>query len=62
LKSNGTNLGAGTFAELCRDLEERARAGALENAAPLVEEIHAEYGRVAAALSANGPVLEERSR
>jgi PAS domain S-box-containing protein len=43
LKSNGATLGAKEFAELCRTLEQRAKAGELDGAAELAERIEAEY-------------------
>ena len=39
LKSNGQTFGAADFAELCRELEQRAKNGELEGAAGLVERI-----------------------
>ena len=52
LKSNGATLGAGEFAELCRTLEQRARAGELDGASQLVEQIEQEYGPLRDALTA----------
>ncbi len=43
LKSNGQTFGAGRFSELCRELEERARSGALNGSAELVVRIEREY-------------------
>jgi CheY-like chemotaxis protein len=43
LKSNGATLGAGDFAELCRELEERAKGGELDRAAELVARVEQEY-------------------
>jgi HPt (histidine-containing phosphotransfer) domain-containing protein len=51
LKSNGATFGATRFAELCRELEEQARAGDLSRAPALADEIDAEYAAVAAELS-----------
>jgi PAS domain S-box-containing protein len=52
LKSNGATLGAATFAEQCRDLEQLAKSGELDGAAELVDRIEQEYGLVEEALSA----------
>jgi PAS domain S-box-containing protein len=52
LKSNGATLGAEEFAELCRTLEQRAKAGELDGAAELVDRIEQEYGPLEEALSA----------
>jgi PAS domain S-box-containing protein len=54
LKSNGATLGAAGFAELCRDLEQRAKTGELDGAAELVDRIEQEYGPLEKALSALG--------
>jgi len=43
LKSNGATLGAGEFAELCRTLEQQAKAGDFAGAAPLVDRIEQEF-------------------
>jgi signal transduction histidine kinase/CheY-like chemotaxis protein len=43
LKSNGQTFGAGGFAELCRELEERARSGDLDATAELLDRIEREY-------------------
>jgi CheY-like chemotaxis protein/HPt (histidine-containing phosphotransfer) domain-containing protein len=43
LKSNGATLGAGDFTELCRSLEQLAKAGELDGAAELVDRIEQEY-------------------
>ncbi len=51
LKSNGADFGATTFADLCKGLEARGRAGSLEGAANLAAAIMAEYEKVAAALT-----------
>jgi HPt (histidine-containing phosphotransfer) domain-containing protein len=52
LKSNGATLGAAAFAELCRDLEQRAKAGELDGASELVERIEHEYAPLEGALAA----------
>jgi signal transduction histidine kinase/CheY-like chemotaxis protein/HPt (histidine-containing phosphotransfer) domain-containing protein len=52
LKSNGTDLGATTFAGLCRQLEALGRQGSLDGALQLLEQAEAEYQRVQAALQA----------
>jgi HPt (histidine-containing phosphotransfer) domain-containing protein len=52
LKSNGATLGAKEFAELCRTLEQRAKAGELDDAAELVGRIEAEYRPLEEALAA----------
>jgi len=52
LKSNGATLGAEQFAELCRTLEQRAKAGELDGTGELVEQIEAEYRPLEQALSA----------
>ena len=46
LKSNGTTFGATRFAELCRELEEQAKAGDLTGAPALADRIEAEYALV----------------
>ena len=51
LKSNGATLGADGFAELCRTLEQRAKAGELDGAADLVDRIEREYRPLEEALS-----------
>ncbi|MBK9713509.1 MAG: response regulator [Kouleothrix sp.] len=51
LKSNSDLFGAVALAALCRDLERRAKAGALEGAELLLEQIDAELGRVQVALA-----------
>jgi PAS domain S-box-containing protein len=52
LKSNGATLGAEGFADLCRTLEQRAKAGELEGAQELVDRIEQEYRPLADALTA----------
>jgi HPt (histidine-containing phosphotransfer) domain-containing protein len=51
LKSNGQTFGAGSFAELCRELEERARSGELEGAGELADRIDREYVALQEALA-----------
>jgi HPt (histidine-containing phosphotransfer) domain-containing protein len=55
LKSNGATLGAEQFATLCRELEQRARNGELDDASELVGRIEDEYELFAKALGALGP-------
>ena len=43
LKSNGSTLGAGAFAELCRTVEQHAKAGRLDGVSRLVDRIEQEY-------------------
>jgi HPt (histidine-containing phosphotransfer) domain-containing protein len=50
LKSNGQTFGASRFAELCHELEERARSGELDGAAELAARIDDEYAALAEAL------------
>jgi signal transduction histidine kinase/DNA-binding response OmpR family regulator/HPt (histidine-containing phosphotransfer) domain-containing protein len=52
LKSNGADFGARAFADLCRRLEALGKAGTLEGAGDLLQEIEAEYARVRGALAA----------
>jgi PAS domain S-box-containing protein len=52
LKSNGATLGAEEFAELCRTLEQRAKAGELDDASQLVDRIEQEYRPLEEALAA----------
>jgi CheY-like chemotaxis protein/anti-sigma regulatory factor (Ser/Thr protein kinase) len=51
LKSNGATLGAEQFAELCRTLEQRAKADELDGASELVARIEQEYRPLEEALS-----------
>ena len=44
------NLGAVRMAEICALLETRARGGSVDGVLALVEELHAEYGKVKATL------------
>jgi HPt (histidine-containing phosphotransfer) domain-containing protein len=55
LKSNSSNFGAHALAELCRELEERGKAGALDGASELFSQIEAEYQLVEPALLAERP-------
>ena len=50
LKGNAANLGARRLAGLCAELEEQARAGTLEEAAPILEQAKDEFTRVQFAL------------
>ncbi len=50
LKGNAANLGAWRLASLCAELEEQARAGTLEEAAPILERAKDEFTRVQFAL------------
>jgi signal transduction histidine kinase/CheY-like chemotaxis protein/HPt (histidine-containing phosphotransfer) domain-containing protein len=50
LKSNGADLGATTFSELCKKLEMMAKSGTLQGAVDLVAQIKAEYQSVETAL------------
>jgi HPt (histidine-containing phosphotransfer) domain-containing protein len=52
LKGNSLSVGATALAAIARDLEERARAGDVADAAPTIGDASAEFGRVAAALEA----------
>ena len=55
LKANGATFGAEGFSELCRQLEEKAKAGELARGGDdLVGQAEAEYVRVEAALAALG--------
>jgi CheY-like chemotaxis protein len=50
LKSTSAMLGATQLADLCRELETQARMGTLEQVAPKVRQLEAEYDRVKASL------------
>jgi HPt (histidine-containing phosphotransfer) domain-containing protein len=50
LKAHGRTFGAGALADVCQRLETLTGAGTLDGAAELVEQIAAEYGRMAEAL------------
>ena len=55
LKSNGSTLGAEEFAELCRELEHRAKDGRLDGAAELVDRVEQRYELLEDALAALRP-------
>jgi HPt (histidine-containing phosphotransfer) domain-containing protein len=50
LKATGNDFGATRLADLCQQLEERGKAGRLEEAAELAAQVEAEYEQVKAAL------------
>jgi PAS domain S-box-containing protein len=52
LKSNGFTLGVEGFADLCQELERRARSGALDGAAELIDRIDREYAALEDTLAA----------
>jgi CheY-like chemotaxis protein len=52
LKSNGATLGAEEFSNLCRELEQRAKSGRLDDASELVTRIEREYEPLLQALTA----------
>jgi PAS domain S-box-containing protein len=52
LKSTAAAFGATALSDLCRELEELARDGDVEAAAPLVARVESEYATVASALEA----------
>ena len=52
LKSSSANVGAMTFAELCKDVETAAREAKLDDARVLVERLLAEHKQVLLALEA----------
>jgi PAS domain S-box-containing protein len=52
LKSNGQTFGASHFADLCRELEERARSGELDGSEELIDRIDREYAEFEKALVA----------
>jgi CheY-like chemotaxis protein len=52
LKSNSTDFGASALADLCRELEMMAKAGALDGAAGVLASIEAEWAGARAALEA----------
>jgi CheY-like chemotaxis protein len=58
LKSNGATLGAATFAELCRKLEQCAKTGELADAPELVHRIEQEYEPLGEALTALRPTAK----
>ena len=51
LKSNGATLGATAFAELCRTVEQQAKAGSLDGVSQLVDRIEHEYRTLQEALA-----------
>jgi PAS domain S-box-containing protein len=55
LKSNGLTLGAESFSELCRELEQRAKSAQLEDGSQLVNRIEQEYQPLQEALTALRP-------
>ena len=50
LKSNGVDLGAIAFSEMCKDLEMIGKSGSLDGSVDLLARINAEYVKVEAAL------------
>jgi PAS domain S-box-containing protein len=58
LKSNGQTFGAVGFADLCRELEERAKRGEVDGAGELADRIEREYAALETAL---GALLPERA-
>ena len=52
LKSNSATFGALVLADICRQIEERAKAGEIEDLASSIETARAEYGRVQPVLDA----------
>ncbi|HBY96348.1 MAG TPA: hybrid sensor histidine kinase/response regulator [Chloroflexi bacterium] len=54
LKSNGADLGALTFSDLCRQLEALGKAGTLDEAAALVGQAEGEFEKVKVALTTLG--------
>lgn len=50
IKSSSKDFGATLLAELCQELEDMGKAGALAGAAELAARVEVEYGRVAVAL------------
>ncbi len=57
LKSNSATFGATALARLCQELEERAKRGALNDAAELVSLVEATYAEVETALRAARPAV-----
>jgi CheY-like chemotaxis protein/HPt (histidine-containing phosphotransfer) domain-containing protein len=55
LKSNGETFGAKEFADLCRELEERAKRGEFDQAAELIDRIERAYRALASTLGALRP-------
>ncbi len=58
LKSNGQTFGGGSFANVCRELEERAKQDELDGAGELADRIDREYAALAEALA---PLRLERA-
>jgi CheY-like chemotaxis protein len=54
LKSNGATFGDEEFAEVCRELEERAKDGRLDGAGELAERVEAQYSQLEKALAPLG--------
>ncbi|MGH7450409.1 MAG: Hpt domain-containing protein, partial [bacterium] len=52
LKSNAADFGAMHFSNLCKELERLGKAGTLDGATALVEQVEVEYGKVRVALEA----------
>ena len=52
LKSNGLSFGVERFADLCQELEPRARSGTLDGAAELIDRIDREYAALEDTLAA----------
>lgn len=52
MKSNSASFGAKGLAKLCEEIEERAKAGALDGVGAVIEEAVAAYPAVAGALRA----------
>lgn len=50
LKSNGADLGAIAFSDMCKDLEMVGKSGSLDGSVDLLARINAEYAKVEAAL------------
>jgi CheY-like chemotaxis protein/HPt (histidine-containing phosphotransfer) domain-containing protein len=51
LKSNGATLGAAEFSAVCRELEQCAKDGRLDEAAPLIGKVEEEYRSLEAVLT-----------
>jgi HPt (histidine-containing phosphotransfer) domain-containing protein len=51
LKSNGQTFGGGSFSQVCRQLEERAKRGELDGVGELADRIDGEYAALAEALA-----------
>jgi two-component system, sensor histidine kinase and response regulator len=50
LKGSSGNIGARALYEVCRQIDERGKAGDLAGAGPLLDRLDAEYARVDAAI------------